>query len=87
MCLIFLTSIYFLKKNSNLKQAEWDAETITVGDYSVEYHITPKAYKTFLDTVYIEDRKKNISIGESLKTYLKKEIEDMMNPINEVKKT
>lgn len=39
-CLIFMTTIYFLKKNSKIKNLEWDVSTITAGDYTVEYKIS-----------------------------------------------
>lgn len=75
-CLCFLISIYYLKKNSKIKNLEWDVSTITAGDYTVEYKISEEAYKHFLDTQYnVNDKNRGISIGESLKTYLKNEFE------------
>lgn len=80
MCLLFLITIYFLKKNSKLKQLEWDIATITAGDYTVEYKISENSYHHFLNTVYIPyDKDQGISRGESLKRYLKKEFESMLN--------
>lgn len=72
-CLAFMITVYFLKKNSKIKNLEWDVSTITAGDYTVEYQINEDAYKHFLTTQYnSHDRNHGISIGESLKTYLKK---------------
>ena len=54
--------------------------TITLGDYSIEYTIKEEAYTWFLDNIYNPiDKDRGISPGESLKSYMKKEIEEMLN--------
>lgn len=59
---------------------DWDMNTITVGDYSVEYKISEEAYNWFLVNHYnIHDERAGISQGESLKNYLKREIERILN--------
>lgn len=78
-CLAFMITVYFLKKNSKIKNLEWDVSTITAGDYTVEYKISEDAYKQFLLHHYdLSDKPKGISIGESLKAYLKKEFEALL---------
>ena len=78
-CLIFLTVIYYLKHISNLKNIDWDVQTITAGDYTVEMGISPEAYKKFLVGYFeVHDRASGLSTGESFKAYLNKEIERIL---------
>lgn len=75
-----MITIYFLKKNSKIKNLEWDVSTITAGDYTVEYKFTEDTYQQFLDSHYnVHDKARGISIGESLKNYLKTEFENLLN--------
>jgi hypothetical protein len=75
-CLVFLTAIYYLKHISKLNQIDWDVQTITAGDYTVEFLISPNAYTWFLEHIYhAKDKDAGLSTGESLKAYLVKEIE------------
>ena len=74
-----MTTVYFLKKNSKIKNLEWDASTITAGDFTVEYKISSDAFKFFLSTHYdVHDKAHGVSIGDSLKRYLKKEFETLL---------
>lgn len=78
-CLIFLVAIYYLKRISKLMAIDWDVQTITAGDYTVELHISEKSYNWWLNNVYnVNDRARGVSTGESLKTYLYKEIENTL---------
>lgn len=61
-----------------MTQIEWDIQTITPGDYTLQYEITDKAFDWFKANVYPEDSAKGISIGESLKTYLKTKLEEIL---------
>jgi len=45
----------------------WDVQTITPGDYSVEYEISGKSYQWFLDNVYVNEDHKDVSPAFSLK--------------------
>lgn len=51
-------------------------ETITVGDYSVEYEIRPEAYEWFMRHIFNEEDK--MSTGMSLKKYMKNEFEKIL---------
>lgn len=59
---------------------DWDIQTITPGDYTLQYEITDQAYQNFLDKVYgaSGDEQNGVSIGLSLKNYLKTEIEKLL---------
>lgn len=72
--------LHYFKRGSDLNQMQWDMETITPGDYTAQLEISEKAYTYFMNNVYPRDqqRKSDISIGESLKTYLKREIEHLL---------
>lgn len=51
-CFVFLILIFYLKRQSKLLNLEWDIQTITAGDYTVEFEIQEKGYKWFLENVY-----------------------------------
>jgi hypothetical protein len=74
-----LTCIYYLKHISNLKNIDWDVQTITAGDYTVELGITPEAYNHFLEHHFnLHDRAAGVSTGESFKTYIRKQVEEIL---------
>mmetsp|Transcript_21706 Transcript_21706/g.16002 ORF Transcript_21706/g.16002 Transcript_21706/m.16002 type:complete len:320 (+) Transcript_21706:473-1432(+) len=77
-CFLYLIMIYFLKRDSKLNYVAWDVQTITPGDYSVEYNITETAYKWFMENVFAAEDQAIASPGYSLKLYLKKEIETQL---------
>ena len=70
--------IYFLRQNGKLKQIEWDAATITAGDFTVEFNIKEDGYDWWYNNVYPIDKNKGLSPGYSLKLYLKREIETLL---------
>jgi hypothetical protein len=73
---IYIITIYWFKKVSKLNQLDWDIQTITPGDYTVQMEITDKAYNWFLASEqYQRDKNRGLSVGESLKTYIKTELE------------
>lgn len=73
---VYIIVIYYFKRVSKLNQLDWDIQTITPGDYTVQYEITDKAYKWFLASdTYKKDKNRGMSVGESLKAYLKNELE------------
>jgi len=37
---VYIIVIYAFKRVSRLKQLDWDIQTITPGDYTVQYEIT-----------------------------------------------
>ena len=74
---VYSIAIYYQKRHSNLSYLDWDVQTITPGDYSLQYEITDEAYQWFLDNVYnnSEDAANGKSTALSLKDYMKKELE------------
>jgi len=77
---VYLTVLHYFKRASDLNQMEWDMQTITPGDYTAQLEITEKSYRFFMQNIYPRDqaRKSDISIGESLKTYIKRELERIL---------
>lgn len=74
-----MTAIYYLKHISNLKNIDWDVQTITAGDYTVELAITPEAYDRFIENHFnTHDRAAGVSTGESFKTFIRKEVESTL---------
>jgi hypothetical protein len=73
---VYLTVLFYFKRASDLNQIQWDMETITPGDYTVQLEISEKAFNHFKTTIYPQElgRKSDLSIGESLKAYIKKEL-------------
>jgi len=63
--------IYWFKRVSKLTQLDWDIQTITPGDYTVQMEITDTMYDTFLREEYPKSKSNGISPGRALKTYLK----------------
>ena len=78
-CFIYSIAIFYLKRDSKLNYKSWDLQTITPGDYSVEYEITEHSYDWFLRTIYPIDEANNVSPAFSLKNYMKKEIERILD--------
>jgi hypothetical protein len=80
VCFLFIICVYHLKRDSKLDQLDWDIETITPGDYTAQYEITDKAYDWFLNNVFRKgDEQKGLSVGASLKHYMRTEIEGLLN--------
>ena len=75
MVSIYMIVIYWFKRVSKLQQLDWDIQTITPGDYTVQMEISDKAYEWFMTNIYPPLEAKNLSIGESLKSYMKNELE------------
>jgi hypothetical protein len=48
----FILLIYFLQKTSRLDQLEYDINTVSAGDFTVEINISSKMYNYFLDEHY-----------------------------------
>jgi len=89
LVLVYMTVLHQFKRASDLNQKEWDIQTITPGDYTMQYEISSKSYEFFMTNIYPRDqaRKTDISIGESLKSYIKRELERILTEkLHEVKK-
>lgn len=77
---LYLIVLYFVKRNSKMNQLDWDIQTITPGDYTLQYEITEEAYHHFLNNVYYPGayEERGISIGGCLKDYMKEHIEKLL---------
>jgi hypothetical protein len=85
---VYLIVLFHFKRSSDLNQIQWDMETITPGDYTCQLEISQKAFNFFMTNIYARDqsRKSDISIGESLKAYIKRELEQILTQkLDEVK--
>lgn len=47
-----MAAMHWLRKNSDIKNIEWDLETITPGDYTVEFIITDTFYEKFRSLIF-----------------------------------
>lgn len=77
---LFIIVVYFVKKNSQMKQLDWDISTITPGDYTLQLEITADAYKWFLTEIYEKNdfESQGISRAYALKEYMKAELEALL---------
>jgi hypothetical protein len=48
----YILMIYYLQKTSRLDQLEYDVNTVSAGDFTVELNISKKMYDFFLDEHY-----------------------------------
>ncbi|CDW91100.1 UNKNOWN [Stylonychia lemnae] len=79
-CLFFIIMMFYLRQQTQIQKVEWDVETITAGDYTVDLKISQSMYQTFVNQhhqKYAFDPQ-----GYALKKYLKQEIETKLT--NEV---
>lgn len=76
---IFLRWLYFKGK---INQFEWNVNTITAADYSVEMPILKGSFQKWKE-IYNngEDFKNGISMGMSLKKYLKNSLEEQLTKV------
>lgn len=85
---LYLIVLYFVKRNSKMNQLDWDIQTITPGDYTLQYEITEEGYHWFLNNVYYPGayEERGISIGTCLKDYMKEKLERMLtDKLNEMR--
>jgi len=73
VAMVYLVAIYYLKENSKLTNIEWDVATVTAGDFSVEYTITPEMYGEFIENHF--SKHPNDSPGFHFKLFLKEQVE------------
>lgn len=73
---VYLTVLFYFKRASDLNQIQWDMETITPGDYTVQLEISEKAFNSYMTRIYPDqkNKKSDISVGEGLKAYIKSEL-------------
>ena len=78
---LFTIGIRYLYQGGKIQQIEWDMATITAGDYTAELKIDADGYRRWYDSVYREtngDYEKDVAPALSLRTYLAKEIEEIL---------
>jgi hypothetical protein len=83
---IYIFIIYYLQKVSRLDQLEYDMNTISAGDFTVELDITAEMYQDFMENFYepIGSKLKEEKSGETyspalyLKKHLSEEVGQML---------
>lgn len=63
-----------------MNQIDWDIQTITPGDYTLQYEITDEAYHWFMNNVYLPGNyeERGVSIALCLKDHMKTELEKLL---------
>ena len=80
-CLLFLVAIRSKVLGNKINVIEWDINTVTLPDYSVEMSIDLAGYRHWFNQVFHGpggDYTKNISPGMSLKRFLIRKIEKQL---------
>lgn len=52
MVLLYLITIYYLKRSASLNRLQWDADTITAGDYTLEYNFPKEAFEHWYNNIF-----------------------------------
>jgi hypothetical protein len=75
---IYIFIIYYLQKVSRLDQLEYDMNTISAGDFTVELDITAEMYQDYMENFFepIGSKQKEEKSGETYSPalYLKKHL-------------
>lgn len=50
--LCYIGFLYFLRRRTHLEYTQWDLETTTISDYTMEYTIPEKIFTDFRDNIY-----------------------------------
>ena len=80
-CLIFLIAVRSKVLGNKIALTEWDINTVTLTDYSVELPVDLKGYKHWFNHVFHGpggDYSKNISPGMSLKRHIIRKVEKQL---------
>jgi hypothetical protein len=78
VCMLFSTTIYYLRQYGKIQAIQWDCQTITAGDYTAELDITDEGYDWYLKNVKDKYTEDGCGGGEGLKLYLMKELEELL---------
>jgi len=73
--LLFLTCCYYLSKVAAIEFKQWDVDTVTASDFTVEYQIPNKVWTKFEDNHTDKTRAE----GTDFEEYLKKHFEDIVS--------
>ena len=49
LALFIINYFDYIRKNQEFSYVEWDVKTITAGDYTVEFDISPEFFEEWLD--------------------------------------
>jgi hypothetical protein len=81
MALFFVVYIDYVKQMMKSNYIEHDVKTITAGDYSVEFDIPEKLYKTFLSTEYnpLTGQTKAAAFRDYLQTQFEQRLSSLPN--------
>ena len=84
--LFIINFLDYVKKIQENNYIEWDIKTVTAGDYTIEFDITPKFFQTFLDKEYEDFNSKAMDDGidyvtpqEAFKDWITKEMQSRLD--------
>lgn len=80
-CLVLLAVIKFRKGSIGIEKREWDLQTVTASDYTIEIKIYEEQYKKMMQEINRSGFLTGESSGLRLKLYLKKLIEERTHEI------
>lgn len=69
--MIFLIGVYYMKSMTMINKVEWDLQTITASDYTVEMSLNHSQVEVLTKLVEDEDFRSNEAMGFRLKLRLK----------------
>jgi hypothetical protein len=83
-CFTFMAFVAFYLKSNEIHEVEYDVNTVTAGDYTVEMEINKKMWNKFKDSEYFSGRKADgISPGQAFEDYLIDTIQHEMSHLND----
>lgn len=77
--MLFSVTIYYLRQSGKIQQIQWDCQTLTAGDYTVELDITDEGYNWFKEHELPDYQAKGMGPAEGLKQHLTKELETILS--------
>jgi len=77
MAMLFLAYTHFADGSSRIQALEFDLDTITASDYTIEFKITKEHYKEWLEKKY--NKGKNEVPAIQLEKHMQKKIEHILN--------
>jgi hypothetical protein len=85
-CFIFMAIVSYFLKSNEIHAVEYDVNTVTAGDYTVEMEVTRDHWACFKENHYPVAKEQGISPGQAFEDYLIMEIYDQMIKLNDRKK-
>lgn len=83
-CLVLLAVLNYRQSSISIEKREWDLQTVTASDYTIEIEIHQEQYEAIMKKIQ-EERfmQYEASMGMRFKLYYKKLIEDRVNELSE----